>query len=61
MTLFPFGNPRRGKDPDPAVDDSPLAARGLTVAYHRKPVLWHVDYTAPRRGLVAVVGPIGAG
>ncbi|HYC03953.1 MAG TPA: ABC transporter ATP-binding protein [Azospirillaceae bacterium] len=40
---------------------APLAVRDLTVAYHRKPVLWHVDFTAPPKGLVAVVGPNGAG
>ncbi|HYE48087.1 MAG TPA: ABC transporter ATP-binding protein [Azospirillaceae bacterium] len=40
---------------------SPLAVRDLTVAYHRKPVLWHVDFTAPSSGLIAVVGPNGAG
>ena len=33
----------------------------MTVAYHRKPVLWDVDYTAPSGKLVAVVGPNGAG
>ncbi len=40
---------------------SPLLIRGLTVAYHRKPVLWDVTYVAPPRGLIAVVGPNGAG
>ena len=40
---------------------SPLAIRGLTVAYHRRPVLWEVAYEAPPRGLIAVVGPNGAG
>jgi manganese/zinc/iron transport system ATP- binding protein len=39
----------------------PLAVRGLTVAYDRRPVLWDVDWDAPPRGLVAVVGPNGAG
>ena len=48
----------------------PLSVRGLTVAYHRKPVLWNVDYRAPspnqsgagkRGNLVAIVGPNGAG
>jgi manganese/zinc/iron transport system ATP- binding protein len=63
---LPSPPPPRGA-PDPASDSvpdlalSPLAARGLTVAYHRKPVLWHLDYAAPPRGLVAVVGPNGAG
>ncbi len=44
-----------------ATVDSPLAVSGLTVAYHRKPVLWNVDYAAPPGGLVCIVGPNGAG
>jgi manganese/zinc/iron transport system ATP- binding protein len=40
---------------------SPLSVHGLTVAYHRKPVLWDVSYEAPDRRLVAIVGPNGAG
>ncbi|MEC9373138.1 MAG: ABC transporter ATP-binding protein [Planctomycetota bacterium] len=33
----------------------------MTVAYHRKPVLWDVDYDAPAQSLIAIVGPNGAG
>ena len=33
----------------------------MTVAYHRKPVLWDVDYNAPAGKLVAIIGPNGAG
>jgi manganese/zinc/iron transport system ATP- binding protein len=33
----------------------------VTVAYHRKPVLWDVDVQIPRGRLVAVLGPNGAG
>jgi manganese/zinc/iron transport system ATP- binding protein len=33
----------------------------LTVAYHRKPVLWDVDLSLPEGHLIAVVGPNGAG
>jgi manganese/zinc/iron transport system ATP- binding protein len=33
----------------------------LTVAYHRKPVLWDVDVSIPEGRLVAIVGPNGAG
>ncbi|MEO0482377.1 MAG: ABC transporter ATP-binding protein [Planctomycetota bacterium] len=33
----------------------------MTVAYHRKPVLWDVDYDAPANRLIAIVGPNGAG
>lgn len=41
--------------------DSPLSIHAMTVAYHRKPVLWDVDYDAPANALVAIVGPNGAG
>lgn len=40
---------------------SPFAVNGLTVAYHRKPVLWNVSFTAPTGKLIAIVGPNGAG
>ncbi len=33
----------------------------MTVAYHRKPVLWDIDYDAPAGRLVAIVGPNGSG
>ncbi len=33
----------------------------MTVAYHRKPVLWDIDYAAPQGKLVGIVGPNGAG
>lgn len=33
----------------------------VTVAYHRKPVLWDVDVLLPAGRLIAVVGPNGAG
>jgi manganese/zinc/iron transport system ATP- binding protein len=38
-----------------------LSIHDVTVAYHRKPVLWDVDYDAPERSLVGVIGPNGAG
>jgi manganese/zinc/iron transport system ATP- binding protein len=41
--------------------DAPLSIHDMTVAYHRRPVLWDVDYAAPPRSLVAIVGPNGAG
>ncbi len=40
---------------------SPLSIHAMTVAYHRKPVLWDVDYDAPSNQLIAIVGPNGAG
>jgi len=33
----------------------------MTIAYHKKPVLWDVDYDAPPNKLIAIVGPNGAG
>lgn len=41
--------------------DVPLAIHDLTVAYHRKPVLWDVDLDIPEGKLVGIVGPNGAG
>ena len=40
---------------------SPLSIHDLTVAYHRKPVIWDIDYNAPHGKLVAIIGPNGAG
>lgn len=42
-------------------EDAPLWVNDLTVAYHRKPVLWDVDLCLPEGRLIAVVGPNGAG
>ncbi len=42
-------------------DSSPLSIQDVTVAYHRKPVLWDIDFVAPRGKLIAVIGPNGAG
>lgn len=38
-----------------------IEVHDLTVAYHRKPVLWDVDVAIPSGKLVAIVGPNGAG
>jgi manganese/zinc/iron transport system ATP- binding protein len=38
-----------------------LDIHDVTVAYHRKPVLWDIDLVIDRPQLVAVVGPNGAG
>jgi manganese/zinc/iron transport system ATP- binding protein len=40
---------------------SPLSIHDMTVAYHRRPVIWDIDYNAPAGKLVAIVGPNGAG
>lgn len=39
----------------------PLEVSDLTVAYHRKPVIWDIQMQVPPRSLVAIVGPNGAG
>jgi len=39
----------------------PLAIHDMTVAYHRKPVLWDVDLDVPEGKLVGIIGPNGAG
>ncbi len=42
--------------------DAPaLHIRDLTVAYHRKPVLWDVDLDVPPSVVAGIVGPNGAG
>lgn len=40
---------------------APLSIHDMTVAYHRKPVLWDVDFNAPAGKLIGIVGPNGAG
>lgn len=40
---------------------APLLVEDVTVAYHRRPVLWNIDYQAPSGKLIAIVGPNGSG
>jgi manganese/zinc/iron transport system ATP- binding protein len=40
---------------------APLSVHDMTVAYHRRPVLWDVDFDIPESRLIAIVGPNGAG
>jgi manganese/zinc/iron transport system ATP- binding protein len=42
-------------------DTPPLSVSDLTVAYHRKPVIWDVHFSVPPGSLVGIVGPNGAG
>jgi manganese/zinc/iron transport system ATP- binding protein len=59
----PASNPahsRANSDMNP-MRDVPLEIHDLTVAYHKKPVLWGIDLSVPRGKLVGVVGPNGAG
>lgn len=39
----------------------PLSIHDLTVAYHRKPVIWDIGFEIPAGSLVGIVGPNGAG
>ncbi|MBX3408315.1 MAG: ABC transporter ATP-binding protein [Phycisphaeraceae bacterium] len=41
--------------------DAALCIHDMTVAYHKRPVLWDVDLDVPRGSLVGVLGPNGAG
>ena len=41
--------------------NAPVSIHDMTVAYHRKPVLWDIDYDAVEGKLTAIVGPNGAG
>ncbi len=50
------GSPRPASVGPPIVE-----VHDVTVAYHRKPVLWNVDLTISQPGLVGIVGPNGAG
>jgi len=40
---------------------APLSIHDMTVAYHRKPVLWDVDLDVPSGRLIGIIGPNGAG
>ena len=42
-------------------EETPLSVYDLTVAYHRKPVIWDVEFDIPAGSLVGIVGPNGAG
>jgi len=44
-----------------AGDAVPLSVYDLTVAYHRKPVIWDIGFDVPSGTLVGIVGPNGAG
>jgi len=38
-----------------------VEAHNLTVIYHRKPVLWNIDFTLPKGQIIGIMGPNGAG
>ncbi|HEY2491989.1 MAG TPA: metal ABC transporter ATP-binding protein [Paenibacillus sp.] len=41
--------------------DAPLEVQGLTVAYHKKPVLQQVSFSVSQGSLIGLIGPNGAG
>lgn len=45
----------------PVAKEFPLVVRDLTVAYHRRPVVWDIDLKIPEGKLVGIIGPNGAG
>ncbi len=42
-------------------ESSPLSIHDMTIAYHRKPVLWDIDLDLPEHHLIGIIGPNGAG
>jgi manganese/zinc/iron transport system ATP- binding protein len=57
LGVAPAGWPTGDEHPPSA----PLSIHDMTVAYHRKPVLWDIDFNAPEGQLIGIVGPNGAG
>ncbi len=57
-TLHRRPGPPMGEEHSPA---SAVSIHDLTIAYHRRPVLWDVDLDIPEGRLVGMVGPNGAG
>jgi len=60
-TLMNADNERSTPAPSGNATPVPLEIHDLTVAYHKKPVLWGIDLEVPAGQLVGVVGPNGAG
>ena len=61
MSLLSARRSENNATPHGGPEDIPLWVNDLTVAYHRKPVLWDIDLALPEGRLIAVVGPNGAG
>ena len=59
VVLEPQESPQSAQDRSQEVPA--LEVHDLTVAYHRKPVLWDIDLSLPAGNLAAIIGPNGAG
>lgn len=54
-------NPTKMECGDSQATPVALEIHDMTVAYHRKPVLWDIDVELPEGRLTGIVGPNGAG
>ncbi|MEX1188449.1 MAG: metal ABC transporter ATP-binding protein [Bacteroidia bacterium] len=43
------------------IEKTAVEVHNLTVIYHRKPVLWNIDFSLPEGKMIGVMGPNGAG
>lgn len=43
------------------IDNPIIETHNLTIVYHKKPVLWNVDFKLPEGNIIGVIGPNGAG
>jgi manganese/zinc/iron transport system ATP- binding protein len=55
------GPPASGAAAAAGASTVPVEVHDMTVAYHRKPVLWDIDLVLPEGKLIGIVGPNGAG
>ena len=60
MNVSPESHEAKLATPEYCAKDA-LSVRDLTVAYHRKPVIWDIDHTIPQGKLLAIIGSNGAG
>ncbi|EDL58528.1 metal ABC transporter ATP-binding protein [Gimesia maris] len=54
-------SPLPDRQNDASAAEIPLSVYDLTVAYHRKPVIWDVSFDIPPGKLIGIIGPNGAG
>ena len=60
-SAFKSANLRNSKVQQKNLDKIPVVVRDLTVAYHRKPVLWDIDCDIEEGKIIGIIGPNGAG